>query len=70
MNGVAFDYSKTEAALFRKKWTAPTATVVVSTNNILYNKEVTRWLGIWLNVQLSLKEHHATRMKEGWKAMA
>ena len=68
-NGVAFDYGKTEAALFHKKRSAPAATVAVGNNNVPFNKEATRWLGIWLDAQLSLKEHHATRMKEGSKAM-
>jgi len=67
-NGVAFDYGKTEGALFHKKRSAPTATVAVGTNNVPFNKEATRWLGIWLDAQLSLKEHHATRMKEDRKA--
>jgi len=43
--------------------------VTVGTNNVPFNKEATRWLGIWLDAQLSLKEHHATRMKEGRKAV-
>jgi len=68
-NRVAFDYGKTEAALFYKKRIAPTATVAVGANNVPFTKEATRWLGIWLDAQLSLKEHHATQMKEGWKAM-
>jgi len=68
-NGVAFDYGKTEAALFHKKRKVPTATVAVGTNDVLFNKEVTQWLGVWLDAQLTLKEHHSTRMKEGRKAM-
>ena len=50
-----FDYGKTEAALFHKKRSAPRATVAVGTNNVPFNKEATRWLGIWLDAQLSLK---------------
>jgi len=30
---------------------------------------VWRWLGVWLDSQLTLKEHHATRMKNSRKAM-
>ena len=59
-NGVAFDYGKTEATLFHKKRSAPTATVSVGNNNVLFNKEATRWLGNWLDAQLSLKQHRAT----------
>jgi len=68
-NGVAFDQGKTEAVLFRQKKTAPTATVWVGTSNIPFNTEATRWLGVWLDSQLTLKEHHAIRLKEGKKAM-
>jgi len=45
------------------------AAVMVGANDVSFNKEATRWLGIWLDAQLSLKEYHATRMKEGRKAM-
>jgi hypothetical protein len=29
-----------------------------------FNKEATRWLGVWLDSQLTLKEHHAIRLKK------
>jgi len=64
-NGVAFDYGKTEAALFHKMRTASTATVSIGTNDVPFDKEATRWPGVWLDAQLTLKEHHATRIKEG-----
>jgi len=69
-NGVAFDQGKTEAVLFKKKKRGtPTATVRVGMNDIPFNTEATRWLGVWLDSQLTLKEHHAIRLKEGKKAM-
>jgi ribonuclease HI len=68
-NGVAFDHGKTEAVLFRKQRVAPTATIRVGTNDIPFNTEATRWLGVWLDSQLTLKEHHAIRLKEGEKAL-
>jgi len=69
-NGVAFDQGKTEAAFLQGgKRAAPTATVTVGSSDVPFNREATRWLGIWLDSQLSLKEHHAVRMKEGRKAM-
>ena len=68
-SGIAFDHDKTEAALFHKKRTAPKATVAVGDSKVPFNKEATRWLGVWLDSQLTLKEHHATRMKHGRKAM-
>jgi len=69
-NRVAFDHGKTEAALFRKKKQTPKAKVKVGDNVVPFNKEATRWLGIWLDSQLTLKDHHATRLKDGKKAMA
>jgi len=41
-NGVAFDHSKTEAAIFRKAKITPVARVTVSSNIIPFNKEATR----------------------------
>ena len=71
-NGVAFDHGKTEAALFwkrKRKGTATLAKVKVGDKEIPFNKEVTRWLGVWLDSQLTLREHHATRLRSGRKAM-
>ena len=68
-NGVAFDQGKTEAAIFHKKRAASKATVEVGGSKVPFNKEATRWLGVWLDSQLTLKEHHAVRMKRGRKAM-
>jgi len=69
-NGVAFDHRKTEAAIFRRKKTTPMATVKVGASTVLFNKEAARLLGIWLDSQLTLKDHHAIRLKDGEKAMA
>ena len=68
-NGIAFDQSKTEAALFHKRRTASKATVAVGDSKVGFNKEATRWLGVWLDSQLTLKDHHAIQMKSGRKAM-
>ena len=71
-NGVGFDHSKTEAALFqkgkRKKKVAEVA-VAVGANSVPFNKAATRWLGVWLDSQLTLRDPHATRLKQGQKAM-
>jgi len=67
-NGVAFDHRKTEAVIFwmnRKKGSEAKAKVRVGDNEVPFNKEATRWLGVWLDSQLTLKEHHATRLKNG-----
>jgi len=68
-NGVAFDQGKTEGLLFQKKKGAPTAAIHVGTSDIPFNSEATCWLGVWLDSQLTLKELHAVRLKEGNKAM-
>jgi hypothetical protein len=47
-NGVVFDHGKTEAALFHKKRTVPTVKIEVGDKEIPFNKEATRWLGVWL----------------------
>jgi hypothetical protein len=67
-NGIAFDQGKTEAALFRRKG-PPSATIKVGNKDVTFNREATRWLGVWLDSQLTLKEHHAIGLKEGKKAM-
>jgi len=69
-NGVAFDHRKTEAAIFKRgRKTDSEAAVTVGNNTVPLNKEATRRLGIWLDSQLTLKEHHARRMKDGRNAL-
>jgi hypothetical protein len=38
-------------------------------NDIPFNTEAIRWLDVWLDSQLTLKEHHAIRLNEGKKAL-
>jgi len=68
-DGVAFHLGKTEVAIFLKKRTTSKVTVEVGESKDPFNKEATRWLGVWLDSRLTLKEHHAVRMKSGRKAM-
>jgi len=71
-NSMAFDHGKMEAAFFcrnRKKGTKVKTKVKVGDNEVLFNKEVTRWLEVWLDSQLTLKEHHATGLKNGRNAL-
>ena len=71
-NGVAFDHGKTEAAIFwrkKRKGTQTEAKVRVGDKEVSFNRAATRWLGVWLDSQLTLKEHHATRFKSGQNAM-
>ena len=39
-------------------------------NTVPFNKEVTWWLGVWLDSQLTLKDNHAIRAESGKNAMA
>jgi len=70
-NGVAFDPGKTEAAMFwrKRKGTEAKVTVIMGDEEVPFNKEVTRWLGVWLDSQPMLKEHHSIRLKSRWNAM-
>jgi len=68
-NGVVFYQGKTEAAIFWRWRHPPTATIQVGDNAVPFNTEATRWLGMWLDSQLKLKEHHATRPKKGRVSM-
>jgi ribonuclease HI len=69
---VVFDHGKTEAAIFcrkTRKGTQTEAKVKVGDKEVSFNRAATRWLGVWLDSQLTLKEHHATRLKSGRNAM-
>ena len=71
-NGVAFDRGKTEAAIFwrkKRKGALTEAKVRVGDGEVPFNREATRWLGVWLDSHLTLKEHHAGRLKSGRNAM-
>ena len=69
-NGFAIDNGKTEAALFHKKRTAPTAKIEVGDKEIPFSTEATCWLGVWLDSQLTVKEHHTIRLKKGRYTMS
>jgi len=69
-NGVAFDHGKTKAAIFRRKKAPATARVKVGANTVPFDKQAARWLGVWLDSQLALKDHHANWLKNKKNAMA
>jgi len=72
-NGVEFDHGKTEAVIFwrkKRKGTQTEARVKVGDKEVSFNRAATRWLGVLLDSQLTLKEHHATRLKSGRNAMS
>jgi len=68
-NGITFDRAKTEAMFLSKRRRKPTETVRVGDNEIPFNKQATRWLGVWIDSKMTLKEHHSARVKSARKAM-
>jgi len=60
-NACQFDIEKTEAMLFtrRRKNKEPkmNARVRVGSHEVPYNKEATRWFGVWLDDMLTLNDH-------------
>ena len=65
-NSVSFEVDKTGAVLFTKKRKlakeAKQARIRLENQRIRYNKEATRWLGVWLDSGLSFKTHYQTRL--------
>jgi len=60
-NTCQFDIEKTEAMLFTRqskdKEPKMNARVRVGSHEVSYNKEATRWLGVWLDDMLTLNDH-------------
>jgi len=50
----------------RKK---PTESVRVGDYEVQSNQHAMRWLGIWIDSKMTLKEHHSARMKKARKVM-
>ena len=69
LNAVTYDISKTEAVLFsrshrqRLNKQLREAKIKVGTEKISFNKEATRWLGIWLDSQLKFTSHINERVR-------
>ena len=68
-NAVTYDMSKTEAVLFskarRQKLTRLLETRLrVGGETVLFKKDPTRWLGVWLDSQLNFAFHVNERMKK------
>jgi len=70
-NAVAFDAQKTEAIPLsrrrKRKTGAPLRGIQVEGRTVHFNKQATRWLGVWLDSKLTLKDHH-DRMKKARNA--
>jgi hypothetical protein len=65
-NAVVFDIDKTEAVLFlqrrcHRRQINETIKVAPGVEK-KFNREATRWLGVWLDSQLTLKEHYNKMM--------
>jgi len=52
-----------------KRRRKPTETVRVGDDETPFNKQATRWLGVWIDSKMTLKEHHSARMKKARRAM-
>ena len=67
-NNVIFDIDKTEAVLFTKKRkirrNIRRYKLEIQGQTIPFNQEATRWLGIWLDTGLELKEHYKIRLQK------
>jgi hypothetical protein len=69
-NAVQFDPKKTEAALFtRKRGQAlrdqvQRARLCVGGTQVSFNREATKWLGIFLDTGLTLKTHYQERLQK------
>lgn len=71
-NNVIFDIDKTEAVLFTKKRkirrNIRRYNLEFQGQTIPFNREATRWLGIWLDTGLELKEHYKIRLQKAQQA--
>ena len=69
LNAVTYDIAKTEAVLFSKSHRQRLSKQLretklkVGNERISFNKEATRWLGIWLDSQLKITSHINERVR-------
>ena len=68
LNNVTFDIKKTEVILFTKKTkirrNINKFNIKIKDYIVKFNKKVTRWLEIWLDTKLTLKEHYKIRFQK------
>ena len=60
-NNVEFDLAKTEAIIFSRRKDRPdrgAARIRIGTEKIGFNMNATRWLGVWMDSKINLREHH------------
>jgi len=72
-----FDTANSDAALFTRMrglknqpWPQLRAKIKVGDGIFRYNKEMTLWLGVWMDAHTTFKEHHNRCMKMIWAAEA
>jgi hypothetical protein len=73
-NACQFDIEKTEAMLFTQKRNNEEpemkARVRAGSDEVPYNKEATRWLGVWLDNMLTLNDHTKKTFAKARRAQA
>ncbi|KAI0999672.1 hypothetical protein K3495_g8523 [Podosphaera aphanis] len=73
-NCLDFDHAKTEAVVFTKRRKIRShiqqASAKIKDVTIKFNKEATRWLGLWLDSALSFREHKDTYLQKARRAEA
>jgi ribonuclease HI len=73
-NACQFDIEKTEAILFTRrinnKEPKMKARIRVGNHEVQYNKEATRWLGVWLDSMLTLNDHTKKTFARARRAQA
>jgi len=69
VNRVTFDHAKAEAMFLSKRRRKPTESVRVGEHEVPFNQHAMRWLGVWIDSKMTLKEHHFARMKKARRAM-
>ena len=61
--------AKTEAMFLSKRRKKTTESVLVGDYEVQFNQHATRWLGIWIDSKMTLKEHHSAGKKKARKAI-
>jgi ribonuclease HI len=76
LNSVSYDMSKTEAVLFtrarlaRRRKMIQDTSIQIGANQVKFNENATRWLGIWLDAGLTFSYHQKYRMSRAKAAEA
>ena len=73
-NCLVFDHAKTETVAFTKRRKIRShihqASAKIKDVTIKFNKEATRWLGVWLDSALNFREHKDTYLQKERRAEA